>query len=558
MLKLFHRRERALQRSSAGRVREAAGLCERLEARQMLAQTTPILDTDGIGQYTLALTGPGSFTTTTGADGLRQVALTGTTLASNFTISQTGASGDNELTINLINVAGDIGSITLNEQVALRAEAGQSAPQGIVVNGRCKTITVEGVIDHVDIQISSTAASNRTRMYLNSVEGDPNLLPEFRGAGGDRVLISSGGFIEEFEASFLTGANLQAARFGAIRIENGLDDGLVGLGPINPVFQGVDVNITTTDASATYGVKTITINDGVGTGDWFITAPVQKIAVERFFLDFLLGPPKRGFFLGDFTLNVVGRVDELRTTQAEMSGQFNATSFGLVRAATDISNADFQGPQFPTLGPGPTFTLKSVDTFRAGNQIADVFLNVDAALKQVWASSLNNFDLEAGWIDTVKIGGLMNACDWTIDSAAAGGGLDSFELAGVLLNSNIHVLQNNVKYASMFGMNNSTFLVGLGGIGALPTTSAGIVSGATIETFRLKAPAGDPTNFVDSFIVAHKIVNISSTVKAQTNNGNNAFGVAAVIFQNPVSFRGDGATVGVGSNQGDLFVRDLA
>ncbi len=66
--------------------RRTAGLFEALEPRTMLAQTTVFTDVDG-DQYTVKLTGPGSFSVNTDANGIDLLAVTGTDASSALSIS---------------------------------------------------------------------------------------------------------------------------------------------------------------------------------------------------------------------------------------------------------------------------------------------------------------------------------------------------------------------------------------------------------------------------------------------------------------------------------------
>lgn len=523
--------------------RTARELVEALESRQMLA-STQFFDPVGGGNWLVEATGANAaIVVTLGNDGARSIVITGTTASSNVTISPGlkvngggGAGGARvstpQLEVSLLQVQGDVNSITTHQDVRFERETGQGGFAGIQVTGRAKTITVDGTFVSSDIDIQSTAANNRSSIHIDLGFGDEAAL---QGPAPDRIVITTGGYLESLSSTLLTNVDLTAPRVGSIVINGG-----VTLGP--PI---VDLNIDTTDAAATYGVKSILINGIVIAGQWNIASRVQKIIVGS-----IDNEPFRGISNEDFTLNVQGRVDELRVLEG-LSGSFFATSFGSVRAG-DMGGAIF-GAQ--PLGRGENeIILESIDSFRSDTGGGFLAVAATGKIKQFYLGGSAGFvGIEAGSMDRLDVRGDLTNASFRINS----GNLKQALFTGSLTDVSVDVFNGNIDVIEVGAMSDSRITAGIAvPSSTLAASSAAFTSQRTIGKVKLR-PYNGNNLFENSVIQAHTITSVQSTLDVVTANGSVAFGVAAVNL-GTVSFRVNSTTLFTGPNTFvDFAVRDL-
>ncbi len=533
-------------RRSARAHRSPASLLEALEARQMLAVDTIFTDLDG-DQWRIQVTGANATAVITpGTAGLRSLVISGTTASSDVTISENFVSrgpapGNGRLAINLIQINGDVDAVSLLDGVDLIPENGQGGFHGLQISGRARLIESSGDILASDIEIQSTAANNRTSLELSFAFGDAVPL---RGLV-DLVNITSGGFIESLRSPALNNASISASRIGTIDVAAAsFNRG----GSFTPML----LNVSTSDATATYGLKSARINGSLFAGEWNIASNVQKIIATDIPDQLDLA---RGQTIGQFLLTVDGRVDELRTTSGDISGRFLARSFGIIRANDDIRGAEFglfvaRGVQI--------FQLATIDSLRSGDQMVGVDVLATGKVKQIVCGSsmfATNFDILS--VDQFQVGSDMDSSVLTANTDS-GYGIKLADVKGQMTNSALDAESGNIGKVTLGSMVDSRVSTGLlAPSNTLLSAANQFQAFRTIDSIRIKPVSGGPNAFVNSFIMSGTITEIISTVTPTTNNGGTAFGVAAVTY-GVAQFRVNaGLTLGGGGASVNLQLRDL-
>lgn len=529
--------------------RTPAALLEALEGRQMLAVNTVFQDGDG-DFWSVQVTGANAQAViVAGSEGLRSLVITGTTATSDVTISEAfpprGAPArlgdDGELFINFLNIQGDVDEVRLLDNVNLRRENAQVGFAGLDIDGRARVIEIRGDVIASDINIDSTAANNRTTINLNVAGGFFN---NNRGGFADPVAVTSGGYVETFTCEAFDAATLQAKRFGLIDVAAG------------GIFRGngfpLAFDITTTDGTAQYGVKTILVDGSLVGGTWDIAAPVQKVLINEVPNDpFDLA---RGFGpISTFEMTVNGRVDELRSTLGDLSGHYRASSFGIVRAAQDL-----RGIVFGNDVARGTFELASIDTLRAGDDFGNVNVFATGKVKQIVSSdSVFDSTFRVGSVDSLEVGGFFSNSRLALTQSGGTGLKQASFRNGMFASSSIDALDSNIGTITTPAILGSRITAGIiAPANALVANSAGFNSNRTIASIVIKKN-GTGGAFIDSYINAHTISNLFSNADVTTNNGSVPFGAAAVTF-GTVSFRVNaGTTLGAGQSSGDLIMADL-
>ncbi len=517
------------------------GMLERLEPRQTLAVDQVFNDAVNGGSWRIQVTGANATAVVTaGTQGLRSLVISGTTASSNVSITPDFSATRLTpiLNLNLLRVQGDVNSVTTSAGVIVEREFGQGGFAGIQITGRAKNVTVNELIRGADVEIQSTAANNRTSVIVSRALGVTLGPPLQRGTGPgplDRVVISSGGFLESVESQGMTGASVNAARIGALR--------LAGVQFFSDFV--IDLDVTTTDSSATYGLKTAEITGNLVGGQWTIASNVQRIRAFEISDDAL---SDRGPGV-PISISVAGRVDELRATQGLLSGAYLAASMGIVRAGTLIAQATFG----QAAGRGQVL-LQSIDSLRGEQGFANVDVLATGKIKQVIAgtSGLAQTTILMNTMDLFESRGNMSA-----SVVRSVGTIDQIKIDGVMSGqSSIDALQGNINVLQLGGLSNSRVTAGiLNPTFALASAAGQFSSQRTIGKITLKPAAGGGP-FFNSFINAFNITSVVSTLTPTVANTGTAFGLAAVNFGSASVFV-NGPFLGAGQSSVDFFVRDL-
>ncbi len=519
-------------------LRQAASpraLLESLETRQMMAKTEII--TFQADQWALTLTGPGTFAdvqATVTPFGIPLIALTGTTIASNFSVSRvTPPFQRSTSTLNIETITGGtLNSITL-EADSVDLESQNLAPRGvtlatgILLTGYARTITV-GDIFGADIRLQSTSNQNRSTISARQIVGSQPLQAARGVPGVDDSNITSGGVIDSFTADNYTFGTIQAARIGSITINNDV----AARGPLP--FVDPEFDIITTSTTATFGVKTIDVRGALFDGNWQIAAPVQRITIgDVIDNDFLRGGSS------GFTIDVQGRIGQL-ICQDDLRGTATAASFGSIQVA------DLMDMEIITDGAASN-SVNSIDSIRAASYRSNITATNGIGLINV--GTVSGSTVNAGWIDFLNVTGAPNGVSEIVTSSTIN--LNNTVRTSLLRKMNVQGNMSSSTFSSvgnvgdvvMRGLINSQFVVGAPAFNAFPTNAAQLGT-RSINSFTLTAPIGAAPNFVNSGVAAatFNTLRINSPV-VTTANGGTTFGFAANVINSLFYTAGPGVNV---------------
>ncbi len=503
--------------------------CEALESRRLLAQTSTFTQTDG-DIYTLNLTGPGSYTVTAVPDGnnIDLIALAGTTLASNFSLTLTTlVTGGTDLRLERLT-GGTLNSLTLEaERVDVRPitapGSGGSSTAGIFLTGYARTVNI-GDLFEAQLRLESTSGQNRSAITVE----DLNDLSDSLNNGGT---IFSGGVIDSLTAETANRGSVTAQRIGSIVVEgddefrSGDVDNLGSGGGSGGFTRRFD--ITTTSTTASFGVKAIAFRQQIEEGTWSIAAPVQSIVVQDVAVTVpnnSRGDPDQP---GPFVLNVTGRLGSL-TALDDLSGTITARSFGSIRAGNDIlANITTNG--------AASNSATSIDSLRAA-RLFNSNITVTNGIGLFNVSRVDNSELSAGWVDFFNVIGSPSntesvvSSDIVLNNTARSSVLRSMVVQGSTTSSNFRFL-NNIGNVTLDSLGSSSlFLVGLPlSQTTAPANAAAFTTNGTVARFTLKAASGGGTNFgLGAILAARTFTNLTVDLRPSGfANGGTVFGVFA-------------------------------
>lgn len=523
-----------INRASRPAMNSPRALLESLETRQMMAKTE-IVTFQG-DQWALTLTGPGTFANvqpSVTAFGIPLIALTGTTVASDFSVARVAPPLQRSLvTLNIETITGGtLNSITLEaDSVDLESQStnlgGSPSETGILLTGYARTITV-GDIFGADIRLDSTSSLNRSTITAGRIQGSSPLLARGAGPGTDVSNITSGGVIEFFGADNYAFGTIQAARIGAIQVATNVISA-TARGILQPEF-----DIVTTSTTATFGVKTIDVGQDLFAGTWTIAAPVQRINLTS------VGDSTfaRGNS-GAFSLNVTGRVGQLNS-QFQLLGTATARAFGSINAGAGILM------NINTTAPASN-TANSIDSIRAA-RLDDSSITVTNGIGLINVGSVIQQSITAGWIDTFNVTGTPNgdneivvASTISLTNAVRTTVLRKFNVQGAMDSSSL-TTTGSVGDVVLRGMTDSRFLVGISTLPSFPT-AVNQIGTRTVNSFTLSAPIGSGVNFANSTVSAATFSALRiNNPNVTTANGGTLFGFVANTITSLIYRAGPGS-----------------
>lgn len=522
-------------------------LVDSLESRQMMAQSSVV--TFGNESWTLNLTGSGSYTAVpdAGFGGLTLIALSGTDLTSNFSVTRVQGRAAQQIVpkLNIEKIiGGTLNSITLEpSSVDLRVQDAlngmpASDETGILLTGYARQITV-GDMNGTDIRMDSTSSANRSTISARFIRG-VNLAAARTNApfADDDANISSAGVIDSFTASNYRLGTLVAERIGSIRINN-----------VAMALRGQEsaayFDIVQTNSSATYGVKTIDIAGSVYAGDWSILSPVQRISVGN-----VAGVPAlaRGAGAGDLFINIGGRLGQY-TSAGSIFGSVDASSIGSIVASAQMS-ANITIADQAVLSN----TTNSIDSIRARNMLNNR-ISAQNGIGLLNIGFISDSTIGAGWIGTLNVTrneslppfSIVNT-EISVFNSQRQVSLTKMNLQGFMSNSDIRTA-SNVGDVSLRGMvNGSALRVGT----SVPNgfdeiTVASFANNKRINALTFTAPLDAQLNLANSFVAAGVIGQlniIKPNVKVDNSDiGGGKFGFAANTIESLTYLAGPGSSV---------------
>lgn len=508
-----------------------------------MAQQTTYVDPFDNDTFTIALTGPGTFTTTNSAQGLGLLQLTGSTLSSSLTITRASQVGDGLLTIE--RIAGQsLSALTLEDATVVLGTLAGAGTRSLDLTGYAKTITA-GLIFAGDINLGTTSAGARTTIFARQIIDN---------TAADPVVIATGGVIDAFTCGQVNGASLTARRIGSVAITGNAGS-------------NTRINITTTDTTATYGLKTFSSQRRLDDSTWSIAAPVQSIDLIDT-TGFLSVPA--------INVTVAGRIGRL-TCAEDLGGTFIARSFGQIRAAATMSaNISTTDAVSNTANSIDSLVARALflPNLTVPNGIGLLSAGLIAALANPGRSSIT-----AGWIDTLNTTGPtlplnflppetdITNTDIVLTNTARTSVLRSMSLTGGMGDSSFRA-NNNIGDVRMSYMNDSQFRVGVNpAVTGLPTAVADFSGNFQIRSFRfVQDPLnGTFTNFENSIVASRRfgLLRIDSPV-VTTNNMGTDFGFVGDLFDRLTYKAGPGVSfdqtfVGLNSvvSVGDFLIAAL-
>lgn len=530
-----------------------------LEPRRMLRGATQTLDFDDPVDddvWRIQLSGPGSFVATPGTEGLRLLALTGTTvnssitigLAPNFRGSPASRGGNGELRINLIT-GGTIGSITADaEAVRFIAEAGQATPNGISLTNYAKSISIGDLLNGSDIVMSGTNPQNRSTISIRDAFG-ANV--SGRGFSTSEAVISTNAVIDAFSARFLFDATIFASRIGSIDVTGNNVTARRGDPLPNQSF-----DITTTSTSVSYGVKTINVSGILTDSTWNIASRVQKIFVNSVFVpedvpNFQRGDPgEQGL-----VLDVNGRVDVLNFAGTAF-GTFDAASFGSINVG-GLFDADL------TANGTTSNITNSIDSLRAAI-ITESTITTPNGIGLLNVGRLQNTGLQIGWLGFFNITGTpggeiedFSGSQINLNNTQRNSVLFKMNVQGVMSNSRI-IADNNLGDLTVRGMiNGSVIRTGAAGLATNPGDFTGNFK---IDALRILPRVGGGVNFANSVVSAAVVGSLILNMRITTANGAVPFGLSFDLIQTSTYtlFSGNNAASFASGSGGSAAASDIA
>lgn len=530
--------------------REPNRLCEGLEPRTLLGGTGNVVDLNG-DVFLVEIIGSGTFTSTLGANGVRLLAFTGTTSATdiNITRSSIGEFGDGDLTIHALTTAGDIDEMRTDQFVFFTPEGGQADP-GITINGRARVINIAGRVSLSDITITSTGNVNRTSLYINEAEGTFDALQ--LGEDPDFVEITSGGIIDRLEIDDTNFVRATARRFGIVDFARPdvPGRGNIGFGPF------ITFEVFATDTNAPYGIKTLEADGSIIDAVIFSNSPVQSILIDELAIfDLNRGTPalQRGDgppFIGELVVQVNGRLGSFKARTGDFAGSLGAASFGAIEVARFFTGsiAGFVGVN--QLGQSQT---GGIDSLRVG-VLEDSSINASGPgsdgtgfIKSMVIGSIGESIVTTGWIGSCLVSGSgavffssgqVTGSTFTLINTTRARALDTFAVSGNFSNSILRIIDNHAGSIALNGgfSSFSSVQVGVSDIAQAFTGNPFNGHNRSIASLRLKAPAGDIGVFLNGVIAAHTITQATSTLRAVAGAPGSPHGVVADVISS-ISFR---------------------
>ncbi len=503
-----------------------------LEPRRMLRGATQTLDFDDPVDddvWRIQLSGPGSFVATPGTEGLRLLALTGTTVDSSITIglapnlrgSPASRGGNGELRINLIT-GGTIGSITADpEAIRFIAEDGQAGSHGIALTNFARSISIGDLINGSDIVMSGTNPQNRSSISIRDAFG-ANV--SGRGSiGNAEALISSNAVIDSFSARFLFDATINAARIGTIDVTGGNRLARLGF-----PFPTQSFDITTTSTTASFGVKTINVNGSLTDSTWTIASRVQRIVVNTVFIP---EDPVPKFQRGDpgelgLDLDVTGRVDVLNFASTAF-GTFDATSFG------SINVGGFFDADLTANGAASNIT-NSIDSLRAPI-ISGSSITATNGIGLLNVGRLQSTGVQVGWLGFFNVTGTPGGdiedffnSDINLNNTQRNSVLFKMNVQGVMNGSSI-IANNNLGDLTLRGMLNDSII--RTGAPGLVSSAAQFTGNFKIDALKILPRVGGGVNFANSVVSAAVVGSLILNLRITTANGAVPFGLSFDLIQ---------------------------
>lgn len=489
--------------------RAAIQLFDHLEPRCLMALSATLTDNDG-DVFRVSVAGPGTFTVQTNAAGHR-LGVTGTTATSDLKIEResTGPGGDGVLAVTELIVHGSIDEVRL-ENTNLVRDPADNTPVGLRVEGHARVIDIGRDVLELPISIDGSTATQSTSISARRIVGAP----------GHVVVISSSGTIASLRADTMDVAAVTAARFGDVFITGAIP---------SPDPAGVAFDLTSTDGTATWGLKTLRVLDNFINGNLDIAAPVQSITIKSVNS---FTPPGGLTRLANVDMLVVGRLGTLRTLNGHYAGSLRAASFGII---------DVNGALAASIGGASNLVIPtaSIDSLRAAQITGNFVISVSGGIGQINVQSIDGSEIGADWIQTFLVTGPAEDLFLTIRGAPKRAlSLGTFTVGGLLISALVEV-HGNTGSVTLGGARSSTIGFGVDADFASNWPDAPSefdATGGVVNSFRIKAAPGDAVNFVNARISARRFKSITSAGLINPLSGTD-YGVRFIELPDAVNIR---------------------